>query len=870
MNNSEKISLLLVDKGFNLSPNHKTEQLINEGSKLVKLSEETLVAKQHGLANKFFILLKGEAEFSKYQNNKLYKLATLKGNGIPLGVSGLNPPSRYMADIYIKGNSEYIEIDLTKLKEIESNDPAYASFLYSYFVLQSMNLIWSSRNLDKFFLNENNIISQGVKTGGEIVNTKRIKDTAFLAFLNDQDLQKLIKYSTIRLYSANEYINTEGNLSDGITILLKGKVDATFTSKKNNKIVKNTRSIARSGVALSLSAGLHNIQYPYSIKATRDTTIIKFSNEFVDNLIKTDPELALKFLKRQLWQLGKYIQSSSGLTTYPAENEKELFDYLLNDNSSRIPVDSKLYSVPHLLKSHLTHSLAFDIIYEVVISGNDNEKSIASLMIDAMSGLERKNRFFNQLNKIYSRVGLSQNEVEKSILQKLTNSDFIKAFDQVPYVIKGLENLPDEPTNIFFYNHLASIDENELANGHSFSIDSHFISAKILFPKYGDGGQRIARHSRNTEFWRYNYYENLDYIFVHTPESDMLEESNIEKKKRKERLFVETQDIFNQNRPLVIAPEGTSETEDNITPNSPGPFKPGAFLLASQLKPEPYLVPIALANFDFSISNTVYVAVIKKPIKIKDFVKDIKNKKELEKFLIEYRKTFRGYVEEAIELGKNIYDDTNKLKSLETNINLVSPVEEEYEADVRELEINLHSNEKDNKKVVLYGSSTFKDWANANKDLSINNLLNLGFGGSTLVSCRTYFNRIVLPYNPDTIVFYAGDNDIGSGTSADELLNEFLLFSSEVAEKIPHTRCFFISIKPSVFRSEYLDIILDFNKKVKNSIDHLNQWKYIDLCTPMLETGYEKFYGEDPLHMNILGYSLLSKLIRDQLDVFIN
>ena len=232
MNNSEKISLLLVDKGFNLSPNYKTEQLINEGSKLIKLSEETLVAKQHGLANKFFILLKGEAEFSKYQNNKLYKLATLKGNGIPLGVSGLNPPSRYMADIYIKGDSEYIEIDLTKLKEIESNDPAYASFLYSYFVLQSMNLIWSSRNLDKFFLNENNVISQGVKTGGEIVNTKRIKDTAFLAFLNDQDLQKLIKYSTIRLFSANEYINTEGNLSDGITILLKGKVDATFTSKK--------------------------------------------------------------------------------------------------------------------------------------------------------------------------------------------------------------------------------------------------------------------------------------------------------------------------------------------------------------------------------------------------------------------------------------------------------------------------------------------------------------------------------------------------------------------------------------------------------------------------------------------------------------
>ncbi|MDC2979568.1 1-acyl-sn-glycerol-3-phosphate acyltransferase [Pelagibacteraceae bacterium] len=870
MNISEKISLMLFDKGFNLSPNSRTEKIINDASKLEKTSEEVLIAKQHGIANKLFILMNGEAEFTKDQNNELYKLATLKGVGMPLGISGLNPPSRYMADIYVKGNSEYIEIDLKKLNEIENTDPEYASFFYSYLVFQSMSLIWSSRNLKDCHLQEDIKLSEGVKTGGEIVNTQRIKDTAFLAFLNEQDLMKLLDYSSIKLFSANEYITTEGRISDGINILLKGKVDATFNIQKQNVIEKNTRTIARSGVALSLSAGLHSIKSPYSIKATRDTTVIKFSNDFIDNLIQKDPDLALKFLKRQLWQLGKYIQTSTGLSTYPAKDEAELFNYLLNDNSSRIPVNSKLYNIPYLLKNHLTHSLAFDIIYEVVVSGNENEKSIASLMIDAMSGLERKNRFFNQLTKIYNRVATSHEEINKKTLQKLTNSDFIKAFDQVPYVIKGMENLPEEPTNIFFYNHLASIQENTLANGHSFSIDSHFISAKILFPKYGDGGQRIARYSRNTEFWRYNYYENLDYIFVHTPESDKLEESDVEKKKRKKKLFVETQDIFNQNRPLVIAPEGTSETEDNITENSPGPFKPGAFLLAGQLEQEPLLIPIALANFDHSISNTIYSAVIKEPIKINDYVKDIKNKKELEKFLIDYRIKFRSYVEEAIELANNIYNDSKELNNVETNINLVSPIEEEYEADVRELEINLHNKELINKKIVLYGSSTFKDWTNAHLDLSFNNLSNLGFGGSTLVSCRTYFNRIVVPFSPDTMLFYAGDNDIGSGTSAEELLNEFMLFTSEVNEKMPHTRCFFISIKPSIFRKNYLDTILDANDKIKNAIQHLSQWKYIDLCSPMLETGYEKFYGEDPLHMNVLGYSLLSKLIRDELSIFNN
>ncbi len=870
MNISEHISLMLIDNGFTNTPNSRTEKIINDASILHNTFEEKLIAEQHGIANKLFILVKGEAEFTKDHNNQLYKLATLKGSGIPLGVSGLNPPSRYMADIYVKANSEYIEIDINKLKDLESIDPSYASFFYSYLVLQSMKLIWSSRNLEDCYKEEKITLSTGVKTGGEIVNTKRIKDTAFLAFLNEEDLKKLLDYSSIKLFSANEYITAEGQLSDGINILLKGKVDATFTSIKDKKIEKNTRTIARSGVALSLSSGVHETNSPYTIKATRDTTIIKFSNEFIDNLISKDPDLALKFLKRELWQLGKYIQSSSGLTTYPAKDEAELFNYLLSDNSSRIPVNSKLYNIPHLLKNHLTHSLAFDIIYEVVVTGNENEKSIASLMIDAMSGLERKNRFFNQLTKIYNRVATSQNEFNKKTLQKLTNADFIKAFDQVPYVIKGMENLPDEPTNIFFYNHLASIDENTLANGHSFSIDSHFISAKILFPKYGDGGQRIARYSRNTEFWRYNYYENLDYIFVHTPESDRLEETDKEKKKRKEKLFVETQNIFDQKRPLVIAPEGTSETDDNITINSPGPFKPGAFLIASELEPEPLLVPIALANFDHSISNAIYCAVIKKPIKIKDYVKDIKNKKELEKFLTDYRKKFRSYVEEAIDLSNNIYNDNQKIENVETNINLVSPIEEEYEADVRELEINLHKKELENKKTILFGSSTFKDWNNANQDLSISNLSNLGFGGSTLVSCRTYFNRIVVPFNPDTMIFYAGDNDIGSGTTADELLTEFMLFTSEVTEKIPHTRCFFVSIKPSIFRKDYLKIILEANDKIKKAINHLGQWKYIDLCSPMLETGYEKFYGEDPLHMNVLGYSLLSKLIRDELSVFNN
>ena len=666
-------------------------------------------------------------------------------------------------------------------------------------------------------------------------------------------------------YSSNQYIVKEGDVSKGLKILLSGKVDGLFHNFINGKIRRNFRTLTRAGIALTLSSGKGDFFNPYTIKSTRDTKVLHISNEALENLTISDPQMAIKIFRRQLWQLGRFQQSATGLTKYSAENELEFVNLLLKDNTARIPASSKLYTIPHLLKSPHTYAMAFDVVYELIIKGNEIEKSLSSLIKDTLNNLERESRFHNQLNIIYNRVSNSSNNSNKTKLRELTNSNFTKAFDNVKYVIKGWENLPDEPTNIFFYNHLAAIDDNQLANGHSFSIDSHFISSKILYPKYNDGGQRIVRTSRNTEFWRYNYYENLDYIFVHTPESDMLEESEKEKQERKQKLFDEAQKVFNQKQPIVIAPEGTSETEDNKTITSPGPFKAGAFNLAFKLNPKPKLIPIALANFDYPVSKTIYSAVIKEPITISDHVKDPENQDEMKSFLENYRIKFRSYVEEAIDLAKNVQDNIDKIENLKTNVNLVSPVEEEFELDVRELEHNSFQQTKTNNSVALYGSSTFKMWDNAKNDLSINNLYNLGFGGSTLVSCRRYFDRLVAPLNPSNLFFYAGDNDIGYGTDSDELLKEFSLFSNQVEEKLPKAKCFFISIKPSPFRRDLMTTILDANSKIKKHLTNLKMWDYVDITTPMINAGYDKFYDEDPLHMNELGYSLLSKLVRDKI-----
>ena len=770
-----------------------------------------------------------------------------------------------MGEIFIEGGTEYISIKLDDLRDLQQKNSKLISTLYSAISFFSFQLLVSSRNLNTLYKDDEIQISPGIPSEKSITNIHRIKSATFFSTLTDDDLEKFIKLGNIKMYSSNQYIVKEGDVSKGLKILLSGKVDGLFHNFINGKIRRNFRTLTRAGIALTLSSGKGDFFNPYTIKSTRDTKVLHISNEALENLIISDPELSIKIFKRQLWQLGRFQQSATGLTKYSAENELEFVNLLLKDNTARIPASSKLYSIPHLLKSTHTYAMAFDVVYELLIKGNEIEKSLSSLIKDTLNNLERESRFHSQLNIIYNRVSNSSSNSDKTKLRELTNSNFTKAFDNVKYVIKGWENLPDEPTNIFFYNHLAAIDDNQLANGHSFSIDSHFISSKILHPKYNDGGQRIVRTSRNTEFWRYNYYENLDYIFVHTPESDKLDESEEEKKLRKQKLFDEAQKVFNQKQPIVIAPEGTSETEDNKTITSPGPFKAGAFNLAFKLSPKPKLIPIALANFDYPVSKTIYSAVIKEPITISDHVKDPENQEEMKSFLDNYRTKFRSYVEEAIDLAKNVQDNIDKIENLKTNVNLVSPVEEEFELDVRELEHNSFQQTKTNNSVALYGSSTFKMWDNAKNDLSINNLYNLGFGGSTLVSCRRYFDRLVAPLNPSNLFFYAGDNDIGYGMDSDELLKEFSLFSNQVEEKLPRAKCFFISIKPSPFRRDLMTTILDANSKIKKHLTNLKMWDYVDITTPMINAGYDKFYDEDPLHMNELGYSLLSKLVRDKI-----
>jgi len=74
--------------------------------------------------------------------------------------------------------------------------------------------------------------------------------------------------------------------------------------------------------------------------------------------------------------------------------------------------------------------------------------------------------------------------------------------------------------------------------------------------------------------------------------------------------------------------------------------------------------------------------------------------------------------------------------------------------------------------VLFVGSSSIRMW-DLDKWFPKKRATNRGFGGSQISDVNFFAERIVLKYGPRVIVFYAGDNDVARGKSAERVFQDF-------------------------------------------------------------------------------------------------
>jgi lysophospholipase L1-like esterase len=168
-------------------------------------------------------------------------------------------------------------------------------------------------------------------------------------------------------------------------------------------------------------------------------------------------------------------------------------------------------------------------------------------------------------------------------------------------------------------------------------------------------------------------------------------------------------------------------------------------------------------------------------------------------------------------------------------------------------------------KLLFYGSSSIRLWDGLLEDFAAWQPANLGFGGSTLAACDWFFDRLIAPFNPGSMIVYAGDNDLGDGRHPEEVFIFFQQLVNRIRRQFGDIPLAFISIKPSITRWDIIDSIRYTNKLIEEEITkQTDNLHFINIYTRMTDnSGYPKKEFLDPggLHMNAQGYAIWKETI---------
>lgn len=164
---------------------------------------------------------------------------------------------------------------------------------------------------------------------------------------------------------------------------------------------------------------------------------------------------------------------------------------------------------------------------------------------------------------------------------------------------------------------------------------------------------------------------------------------------------------------------------------------------------------------------------------------------------------------------------------------------------------------------LFVGSSSIRFWRSLAEDMAPYPVINRGFGGSTVADVDYYFDKVVAPYRPRAIVFYAGENDLAAGKAPGEAAADFARFMDLKTKAFGATPVYFITAKPSKLRFAELAAQRDLNERIRLMAARRRDLTVVDVVGPMLQDGQPKdIYVADGLHMTPAGYAIWTAVVK--------
>lgn len=202
------------------------------------------------------------------------------------------------------------------------------------------------------------------------------------------------------------------------------------------------------------------------------------------------------------------------------------------------------------------------------------------------------------------------------------------------------------------------------------------------------------------------------------------------------------------------------------------------------------------------------------------------------------------------------------------NAQTAPPDPQRFQAEIKRFVQWDQKNSPPKHAILFVGSSSITLWDTATAFPGLT-VINRGFGGSQIPDITYYYDQVVKPYQPAKIVFYAGENDIASGQTIEQLLQNFKVFLEKVDRDFPGTPVFYLAIKPSLLRWTMWPELDKANTEIRQFIATKPNLYYVDTASVLL-SGTTKpsatLFKEDGLHLSESGYQRWQKVLFPYLE----
>jgi lysophospholipase L1-like esterase len=165
--------------------------------------------------------------------------------------------------------------------------------------------------------------------------------------------------------------------------------------------------------------------------------------------------------------------------------------------------------------------------------------------------------------------------------------------------------------------------------------------------------------------------------------------------------------------------------------------------------------------------------------------------------------------------------------------------------------------------IVLVGSSSIVRWNSAESFPGLP-IVNRGFGGSQASDIVPRVQQAVVRYDPNVVVYYAGDNDANAGKKAPQIFEDIREFSEAVLAADPTTIVVILSVKPSPSRWQHWGTMQETNALIQRYAESRPTVHYVDVGTPMLGADGQPMrhlFVDDMLHMTPAGYAIWNRVL---------